>query len=68
MRNDHFAEHQIIAVIKPEELLEVSAVRPDFWSHLLHLWTTSVLQVQDLVLGCCLHLSGIRKTNLCPNG
>ncbi len=23
---------------------------------------------QNLALGCCLHLSGIRKTNLCSNG
>lgn len=32
-----------------------------FWSHILHVWTTSVLQVLNLFLGCCLHLSGIRK-------
>ena len=32
-----------------------------FWSHFLHQWTPSVLQVLNLVLGCCLHLSGIRK-------
>lgn len=30
-------------------------------SGFLHLWTTSVLQVPNMVLGCCLHLSGIRK-------
>lgn len=35
----------------------------DFWGYFLHLWTTSVLQVLNLVLGCCLHLSCIRKTS-----
>ncbi|MCX8984637.1 metal ABC transporter permease, partial [Citrobacter portucalensis] len=36
----------------------VLAIAPE---DILHLWTTSVLQVPNLVLGCCLHLSGISK-------
>ena len=65
MRKAHFTEHQIIAVIKSVEVgrtvKDVCQEAWYLWSHLLHLWTTSVLQVLNLVLSCCLHLSGIRK-------
>ena len=65
MRKARFTENQIVTVIKSVEagrtVKDICRGAGISDTHLLDLWTTSVLQVLNLVLGCCLHLSGIRK-------
>lgn len=65
MRKARFTEHQIITVIKSVEagrtVKDVCREAGISEATYYYLWTTSVLQVLNLVLGCCLHLSGIRK-------
>lgn len=63
-----FTEHQLITLIKSvglDKLLRMSTWRP---VSLIPQWTISVLHVMNLVWSCCLNLSGIRNTNLCPKG
>lgn len=64
MRKARLTEHQIIAVIKSVEAGRTvkDICREAGISEATYIWTTSVLHVLILVLGCCLHLSGIRKT------
>ena len=67
MRKARFTEHQIIAVLKSVEagrtVKDVCREAGISEASYYYLWTTSVLQVLNQVLGCCLHLSGIR--NIC---
>lgn len=67
MRKARFTEHQIIAVIKPDELLKISAVTPVYPKPA----TTSMdyLRFASTESGFRLLLTSIRHQKyLCPNG
>lgn len=64
MKKTRYTEEQIAFALKQAETgTRVGEVcrKMGISEAALYLWTTSVLQVLNLVLGCCLHLSGIRK-------
>lgn len=61
MKKIRYTEEQIAFALKPAPARGSLQKNGDFRDNILHPWTTSVLQVLNLVLGCYLHLSGIRK-------
>lgn len=67
MKKARFTETQIVNILKladsgmkVEDICRQNGISNATY---YYLWTTSVLQVLNQVLGCCLHLSGIR--NIC---
>lgn len=64
MKKTRYTEEQIAFGLKPLSSRKKWRQKyGHFGRHFLHLWTTSILQVLNQVLGCYLHLSGIR--NIC---